>query len=71
MENKNLCGWGLRGDTDQLAAHAEPAAGETGGAEEVAEGVEEQRVEERLGQLDVAEVARAEAGGLGAGLAAA
>ena len=57
--------------TDQLAAGAEPAAGEAGGAEEVPERVEEQRVEERLGQLDVAEMARAVGGGLPAGLAAA
>jgi hypothetical protein len=61
----------VAGDTDQLAAEAEPAAGEAGRAEEVPERVEEQRVEERLGELDVAEMARAVAGGLGAGLAAA
>lgn len=43
----------------ELGAEAELAAGEAGGAEEVPEGVEEQRVEERLGELDVAEVAGA------------
>lgn len=61
----------MTGEAYQLGAEAELAAGEAGGAEEVPEGVEEQRVEERLGQLDVAEVAGAEIGVLRAGLAAA
>ena len=58
-------------DTDQLAARAELVTGEARRAEKVPERVEEQRVEERLGQLDVAEMAGAEARGLGAGFAAA
>ena len=58
-------------DTDQLAARAELVTGEARGAEKVPERVEEQRVEERLGHLDVAEMTGAEARGLAAGLAAA
>jgi hypothetical protein len=67
---ENQC-QGLTGDTHQLAAEAEPPAREARGAEKVPERVEEQRVEERLRQLDVAEMAWAVAGGLRAGLAAA